>query len=74
MNLIHIAYFLKLVSDATQLNCEFETDFCLWKNMIIDDFNWDRRQGMSCTPDTGPIFDHTFANVSGRVTSKVILK
>ena len=41
--------------------------------MIIDDFNWDRRQGMSCTPDTGPIFDHTFANVSGRIVIKMTL-
>ncbi|RDD43368.1 Deleted in malignant brain tumors 1 protein [Trichoplax sp. H2] len=53
------------LSDAVQLNCGFESDFCQWKNMIIDDFDWSRRQAMSCTPDTGPIFDHTFTNVSG---------
>lgn len=36
--------------------CDFEIDFCGWTN-LTGDFNWERANGATTTPNTGPNYD-----------------
>lgn len=56
-----------LCSDEVKINCSFEEGFCFWRHDISDDGDWIRRNGSSFPPLTGPSFDHTFANQSGKL-------
>ncbi|ESP05606.1 hypothetical protein LOTGIDRAFT_228113 [Lottia gigantea] len=50
--------------DVSELKCDFELDFCQWKQDAEDQFDW-RRTAFD-TPDrsSGPIADHTTGNGS----------
>ncbi|KAG8443235.1 hypothetical protein GDO86_011877, partial [Hymenochirus boettgeri] len=43
--------------------CDFEFDFCDWRQNQDDDFDWNLRAGN--TVGTGPVTDHTVKNPSG---------
>ncbi|XP_071956926.1 MAM and LDL-receptor class A domain-containing protein 2-like [Antedon mediterranea] len=40
-------------------DCDFELDFCLWTQAIDDQFDWRRGRGVTTSPATGPLTDHT---------------
>ncbi|XP_008829018.1 enteropeptidase isoform X2 [Nannospalax galili] len=48
-----------------KINCNFEDGFCFWIQDLDDDNEWERIQGPTFPPYTGPQFDHTFGNTSG---------
>ena len=41
------------------LDCDFETDLCKWKNVEDVMLSWKRNQGNTGTSMTGPMIDHT---------------
>ncbi|XP_028360997.1 enteropeptidase [Phyllostomus discolor] len=53
------------LNNYEKINCDFEDGFCFWIQDLNDDNDWERIQGNSFPPFTGPDFDHTFGNVSG---------
>lgn len=55
-----------LCSDEMKINCSFENGFCFWRHDADDDGDWMRKKGPSVPGLTGPSFDHTFANQSGK--------
>lgn len=45
---------------TSPFNCDFEKDFCQYKQENLNDiFNWTRTQGGTYSVGTGPIYDHT---------------
>ncbi|XP_007521346.1 enteropeptidase [Erinaceus europaeus] len=53
------------LNNYDKINCDFEDGFCFWIQDLNDDNEWERIQGHTFPPLTGPNFDHTFGNVSG---------
>ncbi|XP_036098820.1 enteropeptidase [Molossus molossus] len=53
------------LNNYEKINCNFEDGFCFWIQDLNDDNDWERVQGNTFPPSTGPDFDHTFGNVSG---------
>ncbi|XP_039713260.1 enteropeptidase [Pteropus medius] len=53
------------LSNYEKINCNFEDGFCFWIQDLNDDGEWERVQGNTFPPLTGPDFDHTFGNISG---------
>ncbi|XP_064410804.1 MAM and LDL-receptor class A domain-containing protein 1 [Latimeria chalumnae] len=47
------------------LQCNFETSFCNWKQHRGDNFNWTRNHGPTSTLNTGPLKDHTLGTAEG---------
>ncbi|KAJ7419672.1 hypothetical protein WISP_52507 [Willisornis vidua] len=65
-----------LFTDFEKVNCTFEDGFCYWIQDLDDDSDWDRVQGPTFPPMSGPEFDHTFGNFSAKDlihTQKLIL-
>ncbi|XP_006145656.1 enteropeptidase [Tupaia chinensis] len=54
-----------VLNDFEKINCTFEDGFCFWVQDLNDDNEWERVQGNTFPPFTGPNFDHTFGNISG---------
>jgi serine protease 7 (enterokinase) len=52
-------------TDYEKINCNFEDGFCFWIQDLNDDNEWERIQGATFPPLTGPNVDHTFGNISG---------
>ncbi|XP_078234386.1 MAM and LDL-receptor class A domain-containing protein 1 [Pogona vitticeps] len=50
---------------APELQCSFEHGLCNWEQDMDDDFNWTRNQGLTSTPNTGPMKDHTLGTSKG---------
>uniref|UniRef100_A0A5F8HAG8 Enteropeptidase n=1 Tax=Monodelphis domestica TaxID=13616 RepID=A0A5F8HAG8_MONDO len=48
-----------------KINCNFEDGFCYWIQDLKDDNEWERIQGNTFPPLTGPDYDHTLGNFSG---------
>ncbi|NXN83252.1 MALR1 protein, partial [Bombycilla garrulus] len=46
-------------------HCNFEFDFCGWKQEENDDFNWHLRTSSTVKLGTGPATDHTLQEPSG---------
>ncbi|XP_006823085.1 MAM domain-containing glycosylphosphatidylinositol anchor protein 2-like, partial [Saccoglossus kowalevskii] len=46
-------------------SCDFEHDFCSWKNVYTDDMDWVENNGVTGTWNTGPISDHTLGTPEG---------
>ncbi|XP_067673194.1 MAM and LDL-receptor class A domain-containing protein 1-like isoform X1 [Haliotis asinina] len=48
-------------ADIVQFNCNFDTDWCGWRNAQppMDIFDWERSNHSTWTPGTGPTADHT---------------
>jgi hypothetical protein len=40
-------------------DCNFEKDFCNWKNDINRPLKWKRNRGSTDSDETGPSIDHT---------------
>ncbi|XP_071428892.1 enteropeptidase isoform X4 [Pithys albifrons albifrons] len=53
------------LNNYEKVNCTFEDGFCYWIQDLDDDSDWDRVQGPTFPPMSGPEFDHTFGNFSG---------
>ncbi|XP_004639153.1 enteropeptidase [Octodon degus] len=53
------------LNNYEKINCDFEDGFCFWVQDLNDDNEWERVQGSTFPPFTGPNFDHTFGNISG---------
>ncbi|XP_026267732.2 enteropeptidase isoform X1 [Urocitellus parryii] len=53
------------LNNYEKVNCDFEDGFCFWIQDLNDDNEWERIQGSTYPPFTGPNFDHTFGNISG---------
>ncbi|KAK1344221.1 hypothetical protein QTO34_014786, partial [Cnephaeus nilssonii] len=53
------------LTNYEKINCDFEDGFCFWIQDLNDDNEWERVQGNTFPPFTGPDWDHTLGNVSG---------
>ncbi|XP_058517308.1 enteropeptidase [Ochotona princeps] len=53
------------INNYEKVNCTFEDGFCFWVQDLNDDNEWERVQGSTYPPFSGPDFDHTFGNDSG---------
>uniref|UniRef100_A0A8D2D3U7 Enteropeptidase n=1 Tax=Sciurus vulgaris TaxID=55149 RepID=A0A8D2D3U7_SCIVU len=53
------------LNNYEKINCNFEDGFCFWIQDLNDDNEWERIQGSTFPPFTGPNFDHTFGNITG---------
>uniref|UniRef100_H0V5F5 Enteropeptidase n=2 Tax=Cavia porcellus TaxID=10141 RepID=H0V5F5_CAVPO len=53
------------LNNYEKINCNFEDGFCFWAQDLNADNEWERVQGSTFPPLTGPDFDHTFGNTSG---------
>ena len=52
-------------------DCNFEKNQCNYRNLRNDQFNWKRHQGSTSSWGTGPQFDHTLKDATGKI-SKII--
>uniref|UniRef100_A0A8C3YND0 Enteropeptidase n=1 Tax=Catagonus wagneri TaxID=51154 RepID=A0A8C3YND0_9CETA len=64
-NATYIAFNSTELNNYEKINCNFEDGFCFWIQDLNDDNEWERIQGTTFPPFTGPNFDHTFGNASG---------
>uniref|UniRef100_A0A452UGH6 Enteropeptidase n=1 Tax=Ursus maritimus TaxID=29073 RepID=A0A452UGH6_URSMA len=64
-NATYTAFNSTELNNYEKINCNFEDGFCFWVQDLNDDDEWERIQGSSFPPFTGPNFDHTFGNNSG---------
>ncbi|XP_074066503.1 enteropeptidase [Macrotis lagotis] len=53
------------LNNYDKINCNFEDGFCYWIQDLKDDNEWERVQGITFPPFTGPDYDHTLGNFSG---------
>ncbi|XP_016078068.1 PREDICTED: enteropeptidase [Miniopterus natalensis] len=61
----YTAFNSRELSNYEKINCNFEDGFCFWIQDLNDDNEWERVQGNTFPPFTGPDWDHTLGNVSG---------
>ncbi|XP_067896124.1 enteropeptidase [Heterodontus francisci] len=52
-------------SNQEKIDCNFQDGFCYWRQDPSDQGDWERINGPSYPPLTGPNDDHTFGNKSG---------
>ncbi|XP_004402609.1 PREDICTED: enteropeptidase isoform X2 [Odobenus rosmarus divergens] len=64
-NATYTAFNSTELNNYEKINCNFEDGFCFWVQDLNDDNEWERTQGNTFPPFTGPNFDHTFGNDSG---------
>ncbi|XP_006727684.1 enteropeptidase [Leptonychotes weddellii] len=64
-NATYTAFNSTELNNYEKINCNFEDGFCFWVQDLNDDNEWERIQGNTFPPFTGPNFDHTFSNDSG---------
>ncbi|XP_007933100.1 enteropeptidase [Orycteropus afer afer] len=64
-NATYTAFISTELNNFEKINCNFEDGFCYWIQDLNDDNEWERIQGNSFPPFTGPNFDHTLRNISG---------
>ncbi|XP_038622100.1 enteropeptidase [Tachyglossus aculeatus] len=62
---MYTAFSVDRLSDGEKINCDFEDGFCYWIQDLQDEDEWERIQGYTFPPQTGPSFDHTLGNSSG---------
>lgn len=46
--------------------CNFEQDWCGWYNTNGKVLQWTRHNGTTPSNKTGPSYDHTYGNVTGK--------
>lgn len=46
-------------------SCDFENGYCTWQNAPGADFEWELKNGVTPTTNTGPQFDHTTGDSFG---------
>ena len=54
------------------MNCTFETDLCGYIQDPEDDFDWTWIQGGTPSSTTGPGFDHTYGDSSGKTEDNIV--
>nr|CAH7767694.1 unnamed protein product [Callosobruchus chinensis] len=54
--------------------CTFEDDWCGWQNIDIKVLEWARHNGSTPTHQTGPNYDHTYRNTTGKYLFVNMLK
>ncbi|NXC01316.1 ENTK Enteropeptidase, partial [Orthonyx spaldingii] len=64
-NATYTAFNASELNSYEKINCTFEDGFCFWMQDLDDDSDWERVQGPTFPPMSGPEFDHTFGNLSG---------
>uniref|UniRef100_A0A8C0WFD5 Enteropeptidase n=1 Tax=Castor canadensis TaxID=51338 RepID=A0A8C0WFD5_CASCN len=64
-NATYSAFNSSVLNNYEKINCNFEDGFCFWIQDLNDDNEWERIQGATFPPLTGPNVDHTFGNISG---------
>ncbi|XP_008587790.1 PREDICTED: enteropeptidase-like, partial [Galeopterus variegatus] len=64
-NATYTAFNSSELNNYEKINCNFEDGFCFWVQDLNDDNEWERVQGSTYPPFTGPDVDHTFGNASG---------
>ncbi|XP_072662710.1 enteropeptidase isoform X2 [Canis lupus baileyi] len=64
-NATYTAFNSTELNNYEKINCSFEDGLCFWVQDLNDDNEWERIQGSTFPPFTGPNFDHTFHNDSG---------
>lgn len=58
--------YLILFTDNEKINCNFEDGFCYWIQSLEDDSEWERISGPTFPFMSGPDYDHTYGNLSGK--------
>ncbi|XP_055500199.1 enteropeptidase [Leucoraja erinacea] len=53
------------VSNEEKINCNFQDGYCHWRQDPMNVADWQRMNGPSYPPFTGPNDDHTYGNRSG---------
>ena len=53
------------------MECDFESQSCGWTQDPTDERDWERHLGPTQTGKTGPKFDHSFMNESGKYIQNV---
>jgi len=48
--------------DFSLVTCSFEKDLCGWVQGASEDLDWERWNGSTEIPNTGPLGDHTSGN------------
>ncbi|XP_004371409.1 enteropeptidase isoform X1 [Trichechus manatus latirostris] len=64
-NATYTTFNSRELNNDDKINCNFEDGFCFWIQDLNDDNEWERIQGNTFPPFTGPNFDHTLGNISG---------
>ena len=59
-----VANFNDLCVRFIQGNCNFDTNFCLWKNDLLFSFTWTKLSYDTPSLETGPSFDHTSGDIN----------
>jgi hypothetical protein len=54
-----------VTSLPTVYDCDFEVDFCNWKQDPNNDIDWERNRASTTTLETGPSVDHTLGTSQG---------
>lgn len=54
------------MASTAGLNCSFESENCSWTQDKKDNFDWVRHKGKTPSTGTGPSYDNTFTNASGK--------
>ena len=44
-------------------DCNFEKDYCNWKNDVSRPILWKRNRGYTSSDETGPTIDHTLVSI-----------
>ena len=50
-----------------EIICNFDVSLCGFVQSDNDKFDWTRHKGSTSSHDTGPSFDHTTGNVTGKL-------
>ncbi|CAH2219359.1 enteropeptidase [Pelobates cultripes] len=53
------------VTNEEKIDCDFEDGFCYWMQDLDAYAEWERVNGPTYPPMSGPDVDHTFGNISG---------
>ncbi|XP_069748526.1 enteropeptidase [Narcine bancroftii] len=64
-NAIFTVFNLSATSNQEKIDCNFQDGFCYWRQDPMNLGDWDRINGPSYPPLTGPNDDHTCGNQSG---------
>lgn len=55
-----------VAAPAELMECDFEEGLCGWTQDNTDQMDWTRHQGPTDTGKTGPKYDHSFMNLTGK--------
>ncbi|XP_048396068.1 enteropeptidase [Stegostoma tigrinum] len=64
-NATFTVFNINVTSNQEKVNCSFENGFCYWRQDLTAEGEWDRINGPTYPPLTGPNDDHTYGNESG---------